>query len=77
MNCLTDLPTYPEITFLVPIHEMDDLQISSDSSLNHESKYLKNNDWDIFKNENIIMQTMTELQEHVERLFRERSDQKK
>ena len=61
--------------YLVPIHEMEDLQNSSKTSINHKSMKLKKKEREIIENENMNKQTRIELHGHLNRIFRESNDQ--
>ena len=63
--------------YLVPIHEMEDLQNSSKVSMNHVSLNPQKIERNIFDNENINKQAKIEIQGHMNRLLRESNESKK
>ena len=62
--------------YLVPIHEMEDLQNLSKVSMNHVSLNPQKIERNIFDNENINKQAKIEIQGHMNRLLRESNEPK-
>ena len=57
--------------YLVPIHEMEDLQNSSKASMNHVSMNPEKKERKVFDNENINNEAKIEIQGHINRLLRD------
>ena len=57
--------------YLVPNHEMEHLQNSSQPSINHESMNSKKKEQEIFEIENMNKQTRIELQGNMNKILRE------
>ena len=62
--------------YLVPIHEMQDLQNSSKASMNNVSINPEKKEREIFDNQNINKEAKIEIQGHINRLLRESKGKK-